>query len=51
MNKDSYKKVLHKAVDKIVHTHNSAADASFLIEEASNIQKLVQEYIHHFRDQ
>lgn len=49
MDKDLYKKVLHKAVEKIVQTHSLAADASFLIEEASNIQKLVQEYIQHFR--
>lgn len=51
MDKDLYKKVLQKAVDKIVQTHSLAANASFLIEEASNIQKLVQEYIHHLRDE
>lgn len=50
LDKDLYKRVLQKAVDKIVQTHNSATDASFLVEEASRIQRLVQDYIRHLRE-
>ncbi len=49
LDKDMYKKVLQKVVDKILRTHSGAADASFLIDEASRIQKLVQDYIDCFR--
>lgn len=51
VDRDVYKEVLQRVVDKIVQTHNGAEDASFLVEEASRIRRLVEDYIRHMQDQ
>ena len=47
ISRDVYRQVAEKAVDKIVLSHADAPDASFLVTEASKVQRLVTDYIQH----
>jgi hypothetical protein len=49
VDKDMYKKVLVKVVDKVLKAHPEKTDASFLIGDAGRVQRLVQDYIRHFK--
>ena len=49
ISRDVYKKVLERAVDKIVTLHADAPDASFLVEEAGKVQRLVSDYVQHLQ--
>ena len=47
ISRDVYKKVLERAAEKIVMLHADAPNASFLVDEAGKIQRLVSEYVQH----
>lgn len=44
-----YKFVLLKVTNKVVQSHGAAVDATFLVAESGQIQRLVQDYIRHCR--
>ena len=49
ISRDVYKQVLERAVDKVVTMHADAPDASFLVEEAGKVQRMVSDYVQHLR--
>ena len=49
ITRDVYKKVLERAVEKIVAMHAGAPNASFLVDEAGKVQRLVSDYVQHLQ--
>lgn len=49
IDKDIFKEVLQKVVDKVMKAHATEADATFLLSDAGRIQRLVQDYLHHLK--